>query len=202
MTCAAVGDEAQVTLEHGSIQTQHAAWHGVFSVGILEVDGFHEQGLDLVAEGWRPQQRIFHLDRVDQVDTKIAVHRLIAQDVLVLLGSAHHLVLAAQRQDLREADVEEQAFHQAGKHDQGFQQLLVVFHSAGDDGRVGQGVDERVQEFILVADRLDFVVGVEDLAFIQAQRFDDVLVGVRVDRFLERLAQQVLAAFRRRDVAS
>jgi hypothetical protein len=57
-------------------------------------------------------QRLF-----DQVDTKVAVHRFVAQDVLVLLGGARHLVLAAQREDLREADIEEQAFHQASKHD-------------------------------------------------------------------------------------
>ena len=33
------------------------------------------------------------------------------------------------------------------------------------------------------------------------ERLDDVLVGVRVDRLLERLAQQVLAALGRGDVA-
>jgi hypothetical protein len=38
-------------------------------------------------------------------------------------------------------------------------------------------------------------------AFVQAERLDDVLVGVRVDRLLEGLAQQVLAAFGRGDVA-
>jgi hypothetical protein len=43
----------------------------------------------------------------------------------------------------------------------------------------------------------DFVVRVEDLALVQTERFDDVLVRVRVDRFLERLAQQELAALGR-----
>lgn len=57
------------------------------------------------------------------------------------------------------------------------------------------------QELILVADRLDFVVGVEDFALVQTQRFDDVLIRVGVDCFLERLAQQELAAFRCCDVA-
>ena len=37
--------------------------------------------------------------------------------------------------------------------------------------------------------------------FVQAQALDDVLVGVGVDRLLERLAQQVLAALGRGDVA-
>ena len=45
------------------------------------------------------------------------------------------------------------------------------------------------------------MVGVEHLAFVQVQALDDVLVGVGVDRLLEGLAQQVLAAFRRGDVA-
>jgi hypothetical protein len=62
-------------------------------------------------------------------------------------------------------------------------------------------VDERDQELVLVADRLDFVVGVEDFAFVQAQRLDDVLVGVGVDGFFKGLAQQELAALGRRDVA-
>ena len=46
----------------------------------------------------------------------------------------------------------------------------------------------------------DLVIGVEDLAFVQPQRLDDVLVGVGVDRLLERLTQQELPALRRRDV--
>jgi hypothetical protein len=48
---------------------------------------------------------------------------------------------------------------------------------------------------------LDLVVGVEDLAFVEAERLDDVLVGVGVDRFFEGLAQQELPALGRRDVA-
>jgi len=45
------------------------------------------------------------------------------------------------------------------------------------------------------------MVGIEDLAFVQPERLDDVLVGVRVDRLFERLAQQELPALRSRDVA-
>ena len=67
--------------------------------------------------------------------------------------------------------------------------------------RVGQRVDERDQEVILVADALHLLVRGEDLALVQAQDLGDVLVGVRVDRLLERLAQQVLAALGRGDVA-
>ena len=79
----------------------------------------------------RPQVRVLELDLVDEVDAEVAVHGLVAQDVLVLLGGAGHLVLAAQCEDLREADVEEQAFHQAGKNDQALEQGLVGFGRAG-----------------------------------------------------------------------
>ena len=56
-------------------------------------------------------------------------------------------------------------------------------------------VDERDQELVLVADRFDLVIGVEHFAFVQAQAFDDVLIGVGVDGFFEGLTQQELAAF-------
>jgi hypothetical protein len=65
----------------------------------------------------------------------------------------------------------------------------------------GERVDERDQEVILVADALHLLVGGEDLALVQAQALGDVLVGVGVDRLLEGLAQQVLAALGRGDVA-
>jgi len=44
------------------------------------------------------------------------------------------------------------------------------------------------------------VVRVEDLALVEAERLHDVLVGVRVDRLLEGLAQQELAALGSGDV--
>ncbi len=78
-----------------------------------------------------------------------------------------------------------------------FRSVLVGLRRAGLEHRVGQDVDERDQELVLVADRLDLVIGVEDLGFVEAEAFDDVLVGVRVDRFLERLAQEVLPALGR-----
>ena len=67
--------------------------------------------------------------------------------------------------------------------------------------RIVDDFDERDQELVLVADRRDLVVGVEDFLLVQAQRFQDVLVRMRMDRFRERLTQQVLVAFWRRDVA-
>ena len=145
--------------------------------------------------------RVFQLDLVDHVHPEIQVHGLVAQDVLVLLGRTGHLVLATQRQNLHKADIEEQAFHDAGKHDQALQQLLVRFRRAGLEFRIGQGIDERQQEFVLVADAGHLVIHIENLALVQPQAFHDVLVGMGVDRLFECLAQQVLAAFRIGDVA-
>ncbi len=71
-----------------------AARHGVFSVAVLELDGLQKQALDVSAELGGPQLQVFHLDCVDQVDAKVAVHLLVAQDILVLFGSTGHLVLA------------------------------------------------------------------------------------------------------------
>ncbi len=106
-----------------------------------------------------------------------------------------------ERQDLREADVEEQPFHQAGEDDQALQQRLVALGRAGGEVRVGQRVDKRDQELVLVANRSDLVVGVEYLALLKPEGLDDVLIRMRVNRFFERLPQQKLAALRRGDVA-
>ena len=77
---------------------------------------------------------------------------------------------------------------------------MIGLGRAGPEGRVGEDVDERDEELVLVTDARDLVVGVEYLALVQTQALDDVLVSVSVDGFLERLPQQVLPAFGRGDV--
>ena len=126
---------------------------------------------------------------------------LVAQDVLILLGDADHLVSAAERQDLREARIEPHALEADIKGDQVAQQRPIGFRRAGLEVRVFQilGVLERPRR--LVGDRRHLPVHVEQLALIEAEAFHDVLEGVGVDRFLERLTQQVLAAFRIGQVA-
>ena len=126
--------------------------------------------VDLVAELRRPQVRVLELDRVDQVDAEIAVHRLVAQDVLVLLRGAGHLVLAAEREDLHEAHVEEEPFHHAREDDEALQQLRSVSSVPVLKCGIGERVDEGDEEVVLVADALHFLVGGEDLALVQAQR--------------------------------
>lgn len=144
-----VGDEAQVGFEHGSVQAQHTTRHRVFGVSVFEFDRFAEEFSNFFAKFRRPQMRIFQFDGVDQVDAEIAVHGFIAQDVHVLLGRAGHLVLATERQDLREANVEEQAFHQASEDDQRLQQRLVGFGRARLEVGIRDRVDERDQELVL-----------------------------------------------------
>ena len=139
----AVRDELQIVFEHRRVQAEHAARHRVLGIPVFQLDRLLEDAGEFLAKLRGPQMRVLQLDLVHEVDAEIAVHRLVAQDVHVLLGRAGHLVLPAERQDLGEADVEEQPLHQAGEHDQALQQLLVGLRRARLERGVGQGVDER-----------------------------------------------------------
>ena len=50
LLAAAVGDEAQVFLEHAGVQAQYAARHGVFGVAVFQLYAFLHQSLDFFAE--------------------------------------------------------------------------------------------------------------------------------------------------------
>ena len=78
---------------------------------------------------------------------------------------------------------------------------MIVLGRTGLEVLVHDHVDERDQELVLVTDALDFHVGVEHLGLVQAQAFHDVLVGMGVDGLFKGLAQQILAALRRGDMA-
>src|SRR5690606_26513882 len=112
---------------------------------------------------------VLELHCVDQVDTEIAVHGFITQDVLILFCSTHHFVLTTKCENLCKADIEEQAFHQTCEYDQGTQQFLIVFQCTGLEFRISQRLDKRDQELILVANRSDFVISVEDLPLVQTE---------------------------------
>ena len=60
---------------------------------------------------------------------------------------------------------------------------------------------ERHLQLVFGGDGRDLVVHAEDFALIQPQALHDVMEGVGVDRLLERLPQQVLAALGVGDVA-
>ncbi|CRM17385.1 hypothetical protein [Pseudomonas sp. 58 R 12] len=145
--------------------------------------------------------RVFDFDLVDHIDTEVQVHRLVAQDVLELLGDAGHFVATAHGQDLGEAAVKEDAFQHAVVGDQVTQQFFISLDSAGFELRIGDRTGVLQAPGSLFGDRWNLVVHVEDLAFIHGQRFDAVLVGVGVNRFFEGLAQDVLAALRVGDQA-
>jgi hypothetical protein len=61
--------------------------------------------------------------------------------------------------NLGESDVEKQPFMQ--EHDQALQQRLVGLRRSSLEGRIGERVDERDQELVLVADRGDLVVALK-----------------------------------------
>jgi hypothetical protein len=70
--------------------------------------------------------RVLVLDLVDDVDAEVQVDGFVAQDVLILLGDADHLVAAAEREDLREAGVEPHAFEDNVEGDEVAEEGLVV----------------------------------------------------------------------------
>ncbi len=88
-----------------------------------------------------------------------------------------------------EAHIEEQALHQASKHDQAFEQGLIGLRGSGVEVRIHDRFDEGNQELVFVANGLNFVVSVEDFAFIQTQGFHNVLVCVGMNGFFKGLAQ-------------
>src|SRR5690606_23287226 len=145
--------------------------------------------------------RVLEFDGVDEIDAEIAVHGFITKYVHVLIGGARHFFLATQRKYLRKTNIKEQTFHQASKNNQRFKQGLVGLRRACLEVGVGNGINEWNQEFIFGAYGRHFVVGIEDLGFIEIQAFDDVLVSVRVYGFFKGLAQQELPAFRCGDVS-
>jgi hypothetical protein len=67
----------------------------------------------------------FSFDLVDDVDAEVQVDRLVAQDVLILLGDADHLVAPAEREDLREAGVEPHPFEDDIEGDEVAQESLI-----------------------------------------------------------------------------
>src|SRR4051812_24812130 len=74
---------------------------------------------------------ILDLDLVDDVDAEVQMNRFIAQDVLILLGDADHLVAAAEREDLGEPRIEPHALEDDVEGDEITQERLVGFRSAG-----------------------------------------------------------------------
>ena len=157
----------KVLLEHGCVQAQHAAGHGVVGVLALQVDGVADHLHQFLLEVLGPQVRVLDLDLVDHVDAEVHVHGLVAQDVLELLGGAGHLVAPAHAQDLDEADVEEDALEDDVEGDQLTQELAVVLRGAGVEVGVGQVLGVGQGPLRLLGDRRHLPVHVEDLALVQ-----------------------------------
>ncbi len=128
------------------------------------------------------------------------MHGLVAKDVLILLGSTRHFVLATKSQNLDKADVEEEAFHNAAKDNQRTQEFLIVLKRSRFELWIGQNVDEGDEELIFVTNGCDLVIGIEDLRLVKTERLDNVLIGMGVNGLFERLSKQVLPALGRGNV--
>lgn len=201
MSAAAVGDEVHVLLAEAGAQAEETVGHGVAAVGGFELCGAAEHVADFGLEGVGPEVRVFGFDLVDNVDTEVEVDRFVAQDVLILLGDADHFVAAAEREDLREAGVEPHAFEDDVEGDEVAEEGLVRVAGTGGEGGVAEMLRVLERPCGFFSDGWDLAIHVEELAFVEAEGFDDVLKGVRVDGFFEGLAQEILAALRVGEVA-
>lgn len=117
------------------------------------------------------------------------------QDVLILFGDADHLVAPPERQDLRKTGVEPHALENDVEGDEIAQESLVGLGRSRLEVRVVEMTRMIERPAGLVGNGRHLTVYVEQLALVQGQALDDVLEGVRVDRLLEGLPQQILAAF-------
>ena len=81
---AAVGDVAQVFLEHRRVEPRHAARHRVFGVAVLQIDRLAHDLVYFLAEFRRPQVRVFHLDRVDEIDAEISAKVVSVKTVMAV----------------------------------------------------------------------------------------------------------------------
>ena len=84
--------------------------------------------------------RIFDLDLVDHVDAEVQMDALVAQDVLILLGDADHLVAPSKREDLRKAGVEPHALENDVECDQIAQERLIGLRRAGGERRIAEAL--------------------------------------------------------------
>lgn len=182
---AAVGDEVQVFFHGGGVHAEDAAGHGVAGVLDFQLCAFEDHLDHFLLEAGGPEVGVFQFDLVDYVYTKVQVHGFVAQNVLELLGDAGHFVAAAHGQDLAEATVEEDAFGNYIEGHQVAQQFLIGFWGAGGEGGVAQGLGVLKAPGGFVGHAGQLAVHVENFAFVHAQGFNAVLVGVGVDCLFE-----------------
>ena len=81
------------------------------------------------------------------------------------------------------------------KTDQVFEEFLLPFEGIGCQILTHQLFCKLHLKCVFCVDGVDFIVHVEHLSFIKAERFDDVVEGVRVDRLFKSLAKEILARF-------
>ena len=92
------------------------------------------------------------------------------------------------------------SFHDDVEADEVFDETLLARGRVRAEARLHDVRREPHLEGVLLMNRVHLVIHVEHLAFVEAEGFADVVKGVRVNRLLEGLAQEILPCLRVGDV--
>lgn len=68
---AAVGDVADVVLEHRCRESEHSLWKAVGCVTNLEFNSLVDEVVNVLLEFGGPKIRVLLLDRIDQIDSEV-----------------------------------------------------------------------------------------------------------------------------------
>ena len=109
---------------------------------------------------------VFEFDGVDQVNAKVQMYGLVAQDVLELFAYAGHAVLAMEGEDHDKATVKEDAFHDDVKADEIFHEFLHPFNALCCEVGIQYVFGQFHYEFVFAFDGGDFVIHVEYFACV------------------------------------
>src|SRR3989338_4851772 len=120
------------------------------------------------------------------------MHALIAQNVLSLFARTGQPVRSAKRKQHYKGRVEKNPLNNGRIADQVIEQFLASLKRLGFKIGPKQINRKTSFKFVLGMDGGNFPVHVVHLAFVHSERLRDVLVRVRVNRFLKCLTQKVL----------
>ena len=88
---SSIGNIPDILFEHPCRQTQNTVWQTILGVADLKLYSLIDQVVDVFLKCLGPNMGVLFFDSIDQVNTKVEVDRLIAQDVFKLLADTHHL---------------------------------------------------------------------------------------------------------------
>ena len=123
----AVGDEVDVFLEVGRVQTDRSDRKTVADEFLLKPDALGHGVAQVFPERVGPDVRIFIDEIHQQVAENLDVVRFIAQRVTEHLADAGKFVLAVETEDHAEQAIELRAFHDLAKQEDILGERLLVF---------------------------------------------------------------------------